>query len=74
MHQFLTDQVCIIIDNDMDIVCIIMVMIVDDEIQLEELDALKADLLSLQASVHKLVCCLPCRHLELVYFIAASIY
>ena len=51
-----------------------MAMTVDDEIQLEELDALKADLLSLQASVHKLVCCLPCRHLQLVYFIAVSIY
>ena len=51
-----------------------MAMTVDDEIQLEELDALKADLLSLQASVHKLVCWLPCRHLQLVYFIAVSIY
>ena len=37
-----------------------MAMTVDDEIQLEELDALKADLLSLQASVHKLACRLPC--------------
>ena len=32
------------------------IMVVDEEIQLDELDALKADLLSLQASVHKLVC------------------
>lgn len=31
-------------------------VVVDDDIQLDELDALKADLLSLQASVHKLAC------------------
>lgn len=31
--------------------------VADDDIQLEELDGLKADLLSLQASVHKSVGC-----------------
>ena len=51
MHQFLIDQVNVICDNDVDSICVI----VDEEIQLDELDALKADLLSLQASVHKLV-------------------
>ena len=75
MHQFLIDQVNIsVFNNDMIPKCT-NIMVVDEEIQLDELDALKADLLSLQASVHKLVCqlfiCLPS---YLFIFIAASIY
>ena len=41
-------------------------VVVDDDIQLDELDALKADLLSLQASVHKLACQLLI--LQILYF------
>lgn len=53
IHQFLIDQVNSTYDND---VVLYGYVVVDDDIQLDELDALKADLLSLQASVHKLAC------------------
>lgn len=54
MLQYLIGQVSVNIHSN-DIGIVSMVTLVDEEIQLDELDALKADLLSLQASVHKLV-------------------
>ena len=61
MYQCSIGQVSSIIYNNtnglLTLIWYVLNYIVDDEIQLDELDALKADLLSLQASVHKLVCC-----------------
>ena len=57
IHQFLTEQVMYSTRGELIYMCeyVPLCTIADDDIQLDELDGLKADLLSLQASVHKLV-------------------